>query len=56
MRTLKLTLAYDGTEYSGWQYQPDRPTLQGDDPDDDPDVMWLAMELESLERNQAAAP
>jgi hypothetical protein len=27
-----------------------------DDPDDDPDVMWLAMELESLERNQAASP
>jgi hypothetical protein len=27
-----------------------------DDPDDDPDVMWLAMELESLERIQAAAP
>ena len=27
-----------------------------DDPDDDPDVMWLAMELESLERNQAAEP
>jgi len=27
-----------------------------DDPDDDPDVMWLAMELEFLERNAAAAP
>lgn len=29
MRTLKLTLAYDGTNYFGWQYQPDKPTLQG---------------------------
>jgi tRNA pseudouridine38-40 synthase len=29
MRTLKLTLAYDGTNYFGWQYQPDRPTVQG---------------------------
>lgn len=29
MRTIKLTLAYDGTAYSGWQFQPDRPTLQG---------------------------
>jgi tRNA pseudouridine38-40 synthase len=29
MRTLKLTLAYDGTDYFGWQYQPDRPTVQG---------------------------
>jgi tRNA pseudouridine38-40 synthase len=28
MRTFKLTLAYDGTNYSGWQYQPGRVTLQ----------------------------
>jgi tRNA pseudouridine38-40 synthase len=26
--TWKLTLAYDGTEYSGWQVQPGRATLQ----------------------------
>lgn len=29
MRTLKITLAYDGSEFSGWQVQPDRPTIQG---------------------------
>lgn len=29
MQNLKLTLAYDGTNYSGWQIQPDRPTVQG---------------------------
>jgi len=29
MRNLKLTLAYDGTEFSGWQVQPDSPTIQG---------------------------
>ncbi|MDQ3329339.1 MAG: tRNA pseudouridine(38-40) synthase TruA [Planctomycetota bacterium] len=29
MRNLKLTLAYDGTNYSGWQVQPDRPSVQG---------------------------
>lgn len=26
----KLTLAYDGTDYSGWQVQPDRATIQGE--------------------------
>jgi len=27
-RTLKLTIAYDGTAYSGWQFQPGSRTLQ----------------------------
>jgi tRNA pseudouridine38-40 synthase len=29
MRNLKLTLAYDGTDFSGWQVQPGRATIQG---------------------------
>ncbi len=29
MRNLKLTLAYDGSDFSGWQVQPDAPTIQG---------------------------
>jgi len=29
MRNLKLILAYDGTEFSGWQVQPDAATIQG---------------------------
>src|SRR5882762_9194365 len=28
MRTLKLTLAYDGTDFCGWQFQPGRRTVQ----------------------------
>jgi tRNA pseudouridine38-40 synthase len=29
MRNLKITLAYDGTDYRGWQVQPGHPTIQG---------------------------
>lgn len=27
-RRIKLTIAYDGTAYCGWQVQPDRPSIQ----------------------------
>jgi tRNA pseudouridine38-40 synthase len=29
MRNLKLTLAYDGSDFAGWQVQPDAVTIQG---------------------------
>ena len=29
VRTLKITLAYDGSDFHGWQVQPERATIQG---------------------------
>jgi tRNA pseudouridine38-40 synthase len=30
MRTIRITVAYDGTGYAGWQLQPHRPSIQGE--------------------------
>lgn len=42
-RWLKLTLAYDGSTYSGWQVQPDKPTVQGTF-----EATWQRLTQESL--------
>ena len=42
-RWLKLTIAYDGTAYSGWQFQPDKPTIQGTF-----EASWQRLTQESL--------
>lgn len=30
MRRIQLTVAYDGTAYRGWQFQPGQPTIEGE--------------------------
>ena len=30
MRTFKLVLGYDGSDFAGWQWQPDQRTIQGE--------------------------
>ncbi|MCC7476604.1 MAG: tRNA pseudouridine(38-40) synthase TruA [Pirellulales bacterium] len=43
VRWLKLTVAYDGAGYSGWQFQPDRSTVQGTF-----EATWQRLTQESL--------
>ena len=47
MRTIRLTLAYDGTAYAGWQVQPSQKTVQG--------VLEEAIEKVTGRRSRATA-
>ena len=29
-KRVQLTVAYDGTRYHGWQFQPGKPTIEGE--------------------------
>jgi tRNA pseudouridine38-40 synthase len=40
MRRIRITVAYDGTEYHGWQVQPNLPTIQS----------WLEEAFASIEK------
>jgi tRNA pseudouridine38-40 synthase len=43
LRSLKLTVAYDGRAYAGWQVQRDKPTIQGTF-----EATWTLLTQESL--------
>ncbi len=47
MRSFKLTIAYDGTAYAGWQAQPGQPTIQ--------QVLETAIEKVTAQRVRAVA-
>lgn len=48
MPVFKLTLAYDGAEFSGWQAQPERRTVQGE-----LERAWLEITGETVRLNAA---
>src|SRR5690606_24484064 len=48
MASFKITLAYDGAEFSGWQAQPGRRTVQGD-----LERAWLEITGETVRLNAA---
>jgi len=47
MTTFKATLAYDGTDFAGWQWQPDQRTVQGE--------LQAALERITQERSKCVA-
>lgn len=49
MPTFKLTIAYDGTKFSGWQFQPERRTVQGTIQD-----AWQRITGEALQVNASS--
>src|ERR1700680_604159 len=53
MQNIKLTLAYDGTDFSGWQIQPGQPTIQGALSDVLENLTQLRLQIQGAGRTDA---
>jgi tRNA pseudouridine38-40 synthase len=53
MRNIRLVIAYDGTAYSGWQIQPNVPTVQGVIEDRLQQMTWHPCRLRVVGRTDA---
>jgi tRNA pseudouridine38-40 synthase len=53
IHNIKLTLAYDGTDFSGWQIQPGQPTIQGSLSDVVEKLTWQRVPIVGAGRTDA---
>ena len=53
VRNIKLTISYDGINYSGWQYQPGKRTIQGELQRALGDLTGLAIKINGASRTDS---